>query len=130
LKQFFSQNHFNSLTHKDNEPIRPAVNNTLAPSYKIAKFINKKQNSLLCLPYTYNTKNLQEITNELNRLQIDKQMKVITLDIKDLFVSLPIQGILTTAKFWRNRNVLDKELIKQIPHVLEMIMKLQQNVQS
>jgi len=45
-------------THKDNEPIRPAVNNTLAPSYKIAKFINKKLNSLLCLPYTYNTKKL------------------------------------------------------------------------
>jgi len=29
-------------THKDHEPIRPVVNNTLAPSYKIGKFINKK----------------------------------------------------------------------------------------
>jgi len=28
-------------THKDSEPFRPVVNNTLAPSYKIAKFINK-----------------------------------------------------------------------------------------
>jgi len=43
-------------TNKDNEPIRPVVNNTLAPSYKIAKLINKKLNSLLCLSYTYNTK--------------------------------------------------------------------------
>jgi len=28
-------------TNKDTEPIRPVVNNTLAPSYKIAKLINK-----------------------------------------------------------------------------------------
>jgi len=29
-------------THKDNEPIRPVINNTQAPSYKIAKHLNKK----------------------------------------------------------------------------------------
>ena len=109
--------------HKDNEPIRPTVNNTLAQSYKIAKFINKKLNSLLCLPYTYNTKNSQEIANELKRMQTDKQMKVTALDIKDLFVNLPIQGILTTTKFWLNRNINDNELIKQILHMLEIIMK-------
>jgi hypothetical protein len=99
-------------TQKDNEPIRPIVNNTLAPSYKIAKLINKKRNSLLCLPYAYNTKNSQEIANELKRMQIDKQMKVIALDIKDLFVNLPIQGILTDTKFWLNRNIIDNELMK------------------
>jgi len=75
--------------------------------------MNKKLNSLLCLPYTYNTQNSQEIANELKRMQIDKQMKVITLDIKELFVNLPIQGILTITKFWLNRNIYDNELIKQ-----------------
>ena len=61
--------------------------------------INKKLNSLLSLSYTYNTKNSQEIADELKRTQTDKQMKIITLDITDLFVNLPIQGILTTTKF-------------------------------
>jgi len=56
-------------------------------------------------------------------MQIDKQMKVITLDIKDLFVNLPIQGILTTTKFWLNRNIHDNELIKQTLYILEIIMK-------
>jgi len=76
-----------------------------------------------CLPYTYNTKNSQEIANELKRMQIDKQMKVITLDTKDLFVNLPIQGILTTTKFWLNRNIHDNELIKENLYILEIIMK-------
>jgi len=75
------------------------------------------------LVITYNTKNSQEIANELKRMQIDKQMKVITLDIKDLFVNLPVQGILTTTKFWLNTNIRDNELIKQTLHILEIIMK-------
>jgi len=112
-------------THKDNEPIRLAINNILAPSYKIAKFTYKKINGLLCLPYTYvyNTKNSQEITNEMKRMQIDKQMKVITLDIKDFFVNLPIQGILTTTNFGLNRNIHYNELIKHTLHILKMITK-------
>ena len=56
-------------------------------------------------------------------MQIDKQMKVITLDTKDLFVNLPIQGILTTTKFWLNRNIHDNELIKENLYILEIIMK-------
>jgi len=28
-------------THKGNEPIRPVINNTQTPAYKIAKYINK-----------------------------------------------------------------------------------------
>ena len=35
-------------THKENEPIRPVIDNTQAPSYKIAKHINKKLHSLTC----------------------------------------------------------------------------------
>ena len=85
-------------TRKDNKPIRPVINSTLAPSCKIAKFVNKKLNSLFCVPYTYNTKNSQEIPDELKRMQIDEQMRVITLDIKDLYVNLPIQGILKNHK--------------------------------
>ena len=46
-------------------------------------------------------------------MQNDEQMRVISLDIKDLYVNLPIQGILKTTKFWLNRNINDNKLIKQ-----------------
>ena len=39
------------------------------------------------------------------------------------FVNLPIQGILTTTKFWLNRNIDDNELIKHTLYILEIIMK-------
>jgi hypothetical protein len=77
-------------THKENEPIRLVINNTQAPSYKIAKHLNKKLNNLINLPYTYTTKNTQVVAEELKRIQINEHMKIITLDIKDLYVNLPI----------------------------------------
>ena len=81
-------------THKENEPIRPVINNTQAPSYKTAKYIYKKLYGLLNLPNTYNTKNSQEIAEELKMVKINENTKIITLDIKDLYVNLPIQGII------------------------------------
>jgi len=43
-------------THKESMPIRPVVNNTQAPSHRIAKFINTKLQNLELLPNTYNIK--------------------------------------------------------------------------
>jgi len=110
-------------THRNNEPIRPVIKNTQAPPYKIAKYLNKKLHNLICLPYTYNTKNSQKITEELKRTQINEQMKISILDIKDLYVNLAIQGIIRTTKFWQNKNINYSGLIKQTLYMLKTIMK-------
>ena len=47
-------------THKENQLIRPVINNTQAPSYKVARYINKNLQDLFDLPYTFNTKVLSE----------------------------------------------------------------------
>jgi hypothetical protein len=106
-------------TSKDNEPIRPVINNTQVPSYKITKYLNKKLHNLICLPYTYNKKNSQEIAEELKRKQINEQMRIITLDIKNLYVNLPIDGVMRTTKFWLNKNINDNGLIKQTLYMLK-----------
>jgi hypothetical protein len=59
-------------THKKDEPIRSEINNTQAPSYKVAKHMNKQLQNLICLPYTYNTRNSQQIAEELKRIQVKR----------------------------------------------------------
>jgi len=110
-------------THKENEPIRPVINNTQAPSYKIAKYINKKPHHLLNLPNTYNTKNSQEIAEELKNVKINENTKIITLDIKDLYVKLPLKGIIKATKYWLYRNNNNGEIINQLLNILWTIMK-------
>ena len=70
--------------HLQNEPIRPVFNNIQATTYKMAKYINKKMNHLLNLPNTYNTRNSQEIAEELKSIQINESNRILTLGIKDL----------------------------------------------
>ena len=53
-------------THKENEPINLVVNNIHAPSYKTAKYLNRKLNSLINLPHTDTTKNAYEVAEELH----------------------------------------------------------------
>ena len=57
-------------THKENEPIRPVIDNTQAPSYKIAKFLNIKIKAYINLPNTYITINSGEMAQELHKLHI------------------------------------------------------------
>jgi hypothetical protein len=68
--------------HKENQPIRPVIHNVQAPSYKVARYINKSLQDLIALPYMYNTKNSQEIEEVIKELQINEHMRIITLDIK------------------------------------------------
>jgi hypothetical protein len=110
-------------THKENEPIRPVINNTQAPTYKIAKYFNQKLNNLLNLPNTYITCNTKDIADDLTTIQINENAKIVTLDIKDLYVNLPIQGILNTTKIWLNKNDNDKITKQQAIQLLETILK-------
>jgi hypothetical protein len=101
------------------------INNTQAPSYKVAKFFNKKLQNFICIPNTYSTENSHEIAQELNSIQVNENNRIITLDIKDLYVNLPIKNILRITEFWLNKWNKDRNTTKQTLHLLEVI--LQQN---
>jgi len=56
-------------------------------------------------------------------MQINEQLRIITHDIKDLYVKLPIQRIIRTTNFWINKNINDNVLIKQTLCMLKTTMK-------
>ena len=110
-------------THKEDQPIRPVINNMQVPSYKAAKFLTKKLRNLICLPNTYNIKNSLELAIELNNIQINENNRIITLDIKDLYINLPTKNILCITEFWLNKGNQDWVTIHQTLYFLETILK-------
>ena len=105
-------------TQKENEPIRPVIDNTQAPSYEIAKFLNNKIKAYINLPNTYITTNSGKIAQEFHKLHITEKHRILTLDIKDLYVNLPKQGIIQSTVFWldkKNTSKKVKERYGQIP---------------
>jgi hypothetical protein len=110
-------------THKDNNPIRPVINNTQAPTYKIAKLLNRRIIEYISLPNTYTVHNSNEIAQDLQKLHIENGYKMITLDIKDLYVNLPKTGIIQSTIFWLSRNAICKEIKEQIIQLLTTIIE-------
>jgi len=110
-------------TYKESMSIRPVVNNTQASSHRIAKFINTRLQNMELLPNTYNIKNATEIAEEISKLHINQNMRLITLDIKDLYTNLPTQGIIRTIKFWLHRSINSNEENNQTISLLETIME-------
>jgi hypothetical protein len=77
--------------HKPDIPIRPIINNRNAPSYKIAKKLNDIPKKHLHLDDQYITSNSTNLANDLIKLKINNRHKLITLDIKDLYVNIPVK---------------------------------------
>ena len=76
-------------THKTNMPVRPVVNNKFAPAHKLAKFLNTKIKNWQILPNTYNASISLTTAEDLIRLNIMPNNKIITLDINDLYTNHP-----------------------------------------
>jgi hypothetical protein len=69
-----------------------------APSYELAKHLAKILNRYITLNNYYNVINLTSLANDLTKLQIHDNHTLITFDVKDLYVNIPIDETLVTIK--------------------------------
>jgi len=76
--------------NKDGKPIIPVINNIQAPSYKAAKRLNKILQQRLNLGNQYTVVNSVTLAQDLMKLNINNKHRLITMDIKDLYVNIPI----------------------------------------
>jgi hypothetical protein len=84
----------------------------------------KKLNDYLKLKNCYNVKNSRTLANNLVKLKMHKSFRMITFDIKDLYVNIPIHETLNiTSTLLLEHN--DGYITKQIITLLHII--LQQN---
>ena len=68
-----------------------------APTYKIAKHLVKLLNKHITLNNQYNVRNSTSLAADLVKLNLSKD-QLITYDIKDLDVNIPIEETLTITK--------------------------------
>jgi len=69
-----------------------------APSYKTTKYLVRVLNKHFTLNSCYNVFNSTDLAVDLTNLKINKNHKLITYDIKDLSVNIPIEETLTISE--------------------------------
>jgi hypothetical protein len=84
--------------HKPKSPIRQVINSIYAPTHKLAQCIHYKLRDLLKLRYKYNIINTIQFVENLTKLKLNLQHKLLTMNIKDLYVKIQINETLNTAK--------------------------------
>jgi hypothetical protein len=84
--------------HKVDIPIRPIINNRTAPSYKLAKHLTKTINQYLALNNSYIVTNSANLAHDLIKLKLHGNHRMITFDIKDLYVNIPIDETINLLK--------------------------------
>jgi hypothetical protein len=84
--------------HKKDIPIRPVINNKTAPSYKLSKHLTKIINQHLTLKNSYIVSNSIDLAQDLTKLKLHKNHRMITFYIKDLYVNIPIDETIKYLK--------------------------------
>ena len=110
--------------HKPAVPIRPVVNSRTAPSYSVAKKLNEILKQRLNMDNSYTIDNSTKLAHDLTKLTISDSHRLIDLDIRDLYVNIPITETIDIARaqlLKQNNN----NITEQICTLLEMV--LQQN---
>ena len=93
--------------------------------YKISKLLVNRLNNLQNLRNRYIVKDCIAIANDLKKLKIHENHRMITFDIKDLYVNIPIQETLRVTKILLLENN-NEHTNKQMITLLEVT--LQQNI--
>jgi hypothetical protein len=108
--------------HKPNTPIRPVVNNRMAPTYKAAKKLNTILSNHLHLENQYNVIKSNTLAKDLIQLKINNKHRLLTLDIKDLCVNLPTKetiNITKTQLLMHNNKHTANQIIMLLETILE-----------
>lgn len=89
---------------------------------KLVMLFSQFRSHLIELPFTYTTKNFNKVAQELNNIHITSHHKMTTLDIKGLYVNLPIQNIINITKFGLNKKNNETTIIKQTLNLIKVIL--------
>ncbi|KAL1130076.1 hypothetical protein AAG570_013016 [Ranatra chinensis] len=97
--------------HKPDIPIRPIINHTTAPSYKLARFLTTILKSIAPINNPYSLKNTQDLINKINHITVSFNTQIVSFDIKDLYTSIQTPETITLLKHATDPNTA-QDLIK------------------
>jgi hypothetical protein len=107
---------------RGNRSTRPVINSIYASTHKIAKHIYQRFKDLINLKNKYKITNTTKFADNVSKLKLNPEHKLLTIDIKDLYVKIPISCTLNIAKKLLNKNCVDGHITRHIMSILKMTM--------
>ena len=107
---------------KSGNLIRPVINNMNAPAYKVSKYLVNKLNIYLNLNHQFTMKNSINLAEDLTKLKVNGNYRMLTYDIKDLCINILTKEILRITKSLLLKHN-DASTTKQLIMLLDVILQ-------
>jgi hypothetical protein len=107
--------------HKPMIPIRRVINNIHAPTHKIAQHIHHKLKDVVKLRYKYNITSTIHFAENLTKLKLNSEHRLLTMDIKDLYIKIPINHTLNIANKLLKNNRIDECIIRELGNLCSLL---------
>ena len=94
-----------------------------APAYKIAKMLNKKLQTYIAVPYTYNVKNTTHVVNDLKEIPYNRNLSLASLDITNMYTNIPTGAQITVIDIACQKNHIENDVKRDIIKLTENIIE-------
>jgi len=108
--------------HKLNSPIRPVVSFINSPCYNLSAWLNSVLREVTNFNSEYSTKNSIKLTNFLKTVKIQPSSKLISLDVKNLFPSIPPDDCLNLVRGLLLKTSLPRLIIDDLLNLLRVVL--------
>jgi len=100
--------------HKDGKPIRPVVDYSQAPAYKLATKLCNILETFLPLPNTFNIQNSTQLMKEISEIPFTPGLHLASLDISDMYSNIPTNDIEHIIRSMCTQQDIDAKLTLEI----------------
>lgn len=90
--------------HKEGTPIRPLVDYTSAPTYKLAQKLESILSQQIVLHNNYSLINTYDFINKAKNVQVNPHDLLVSFDIVNLFTNVPVDQTLDIVKDHLNKD--------------------------
>ena len=108
--------------HKPDSPIRPVINWTNAPAYKIAKQLVKILNTHIPLPFVYNITNTIHLLTDLREIPCSNNLCFASFDISNMYTNIPTNQIPDIIRILCNQQNIESKLQSEIMRLCQVVL--------
>jgi len=100
--------------HKVDAPIRPIVNWTNAPPYKLAKLLLKQLQLHTPLSHAFYVQNTPHLIKDLLDIPYNNKLRLASFDISNMFTNIPTKELITVIELTCQNNYIDENMTRDL----------------
>ena len=100
--------------HKTNMPIRPVVDYSPAPAYKIAKKLSNILKTYVPLTYAFNIRNSTHLIKDISEIPYTPGLQLASLDISDMYSNIPTNEVEHIIRLLCKQQDIDPSITEEI----------------